>query len=723
MSIDLSQFKQTFIEESLEGLDIMESSLLNLDVGEADLDAINTIFRAAHSIKGGSGTFGFNDIASFTHVLETLLDQMRSGERDVTAPAVELLLASVDCLRGMINALQNDGEYDEEQVASIQQQLEVMLSGEEPDAQKNEASASETATGTESNSDSNGWLIKFAPHPGMLQTGNDPVLMFRELQELGELVVDADVSAMPGFDELVAEDAYLKWEIRLTTDATRDQVTEIFSWVDDECDLEISPMDGTVADNQVNADVEGQPGLSEVEVKVDSPETVGTTPPAPTENKAPEKTETSEKKSIPAEKKAAPIKRVKRASATNSEATSIRVGTDKVDALINMVGELVITQSMLSQLGDEFDMSKLEKLRNGLSQLERNTRELQENVMRIRMLPISFSFNRFPRLVHDLTQKLGKKVDLKMSGEQTELDKTVMEKIGDPLVHLVRNALDHGIENPDIRVAAGKNPVGTLNLNAYHKGGNIVIEISDDGAGINKQRVLDKALQNGIITSPDEVSEDAQIFDLILQPGFSTAEAVSDVSGRGVGMDVVKKNIKALGGSIEISSREGLGSTFTIRLPLTLAILDGQLVRVGKEVYIIPLISIVESLQITKQAVNRLAGQAEVYRLRDEYISIIRLYELFGSKPDSTDLEKGLLVVVEGDGQKIGLFVDDLLGQQQVVIKSLESNFKRVEGVSGATILGDGTVALIMDIGGLIKLSNSTQQDFSNSRVNGGAVA
>lgn len=723
MSIDLSQFKQTFIEESLEGLDIMESSLLNLDVGEADLDAINTIFRAAHSIKGGSGTFGFNDIASFTHVLETLLDQMRSGERDVTAPAVELLLASVDCLRGMINALQNDGEYDEEQVASIQQQLEVMLSGEEPDAQKNEASASETATGTESNSDSNGWLIKFAPHPGMLQTGNDPVLMFRELQELGELVVDADVSAMPGFDELVAEDAYLKWEIRLTTDATRDQVTEIFSWVDDECDLEISPMDGTVADNQVNADVEGQPGLSEVEVKVDSPETVGTTPPAPIENKAPEKTETSEKKSIPAEKKAAPIKRVKRASATNSEATSIRVGTDKVDALINMVGELVITQSMLSQLGDEFDMSKLEKLRNGLSQLERNTRELQENVMRIRMLPISFSFNRFPRLVHDLTQKLGKKVDLKMSGEQTELDKTVMEKIGDPLVHLVRNALDHGIENPDIRVAAGKNPVGTLNLNAYHKGGNIVIEISDDGAGINKQRVLDKALQNGIITSPDEVSEDAQIFDLILQPGFSTAEAVSDVSGRGVGMDVVKKNIKALGGSIEISSREGLGSTFTIRLPLTLAILDGQLVRVGKEVYIIPLISIVESLQITKQAVNRLAGQAEVYRLRDEYISIIRLYELFGSKPDSTDLEKGLLVVVEGDGQKIGLFVDDLLGQQQVVIKSLESNFKRVEGVSGATILGDGTVALIMDIGGLIKLSNSTQQDFSNSRVNGGAVA
>ena len=712
MSIDLSQFKQTFIEESLEGLDIMESSLLNLDVGEADLDAINTIFRAAHSIKGGSGTFGFNDIASFTHVLETLLDEMRSGERDVAASAVELLLASVDCLRGMINALQHDDSYDKEQVASVQQKLEALLNGGEADDTPEASSPSETSNDTQPNG--YGWLIKFSPHLDMLRTGNDPVLMFRELEELGSLDINVDISALPGFENLVAEDAYLKWEIRITTEVTEDQVMEIFSWVDDECDLEISPLNDAVT--KETGDTENEVVSPSVEAKVQA-EPPTTPPPsekvASTEEKKPAKKVTPAAKATP----------TKRASTSSTEATSIRVGTDKVDALINMVGELVITQSMLSQLGDEFEMSKLENLRNGLSQLERNTRELQENVMRIRMLPISFSFNRFPRLVHDLTQKLGKKVDLRMSGEQTELDKTVMEKIGDPLVHLVRNALDHGIENPDIRTAAGKNPVGTLNLNAYHKGGNIVIEISDDGAGINKQRVLDKALQNGIINSPDEVSEDAQVFDLIFQPGFSTAEAVSDVSGRGVGMDVVKKNIKALGGSIEITSREGLGSTFTIRLPLTLAILDGQLVRVGKEVYIIPLISIVESLQITKQAVNRLAGKAEVYRLRDEYTSIIRLYQLFDSKPDSTDLEKGLLVVVEGDGQKIGLFVDDLLGQQQVVIKSLESNFKRVEGVSGATILGDGTVALIMDIGGLIKLSNSAQQDSSNSRLSGGEVA
>ncbi len=712
MSIDLSQFKQTFIEESLEGLDIMESSLLNLDVGQADLDVINTIFRAAHSIKGGSGTFGFNDIASFTHVLETLLDEMRSGEREVSAPAIEALLSSVDCLRGMINALQEDGEYDQEHVAEIQKQLEIMLKGEESEEGDYNSELPPSGESLETTSKgSSGWLIRFSPHADMLSTGNDPVLMFRELEELGTLNVDADISALPGFEDLVAEDAYLKWTVNLATDATLDQVKEVFAWVEDECDLEIEPLNHKELPTEPSPQIEVAEMPAEEAITEPSELTQVTSESSP-QVESPQPAEKTTQPVVAVEKK--PEKKV---TTTNTEATSIRVGTDKVDALINLVGELVITQSMLSQLGDDFDMDRLEKLRDGLAQLERNTRELQENVMRIRMLPISYSFNRFPRLVHDLTQKLGKKVDLKMSGEQTELDKTVMEKIGDPLVHLVRNALDHGIESPEVRKSAGKNPVGTLHLNAYHKGGNIVIEISDDGAGINKERVLEKAIQNGIIQSKEDVSDDAEIFDLIFQPGFSTAEAVSDVSGRGVGMDVVKKNIKALGGGIDISSTQGYGSTFTIRLPLTLAILDGQLVRVGEEVYIIPLISIVESLQIYKNSVNSLAGKSEVYRLRDEYISIIRLYELFGSIPDSTDLDKGLLVVVEGDGQKVGLFVDDLLGQQQVVIKSLESNFKRVEGVSGATILGDGTVALIMDIGGLIKLSNSSRNDTKNNRI------
>ena len=384
------------------------------------------------------------------------------------------------------------------------------------------------------------------------------------------------------------------------------------------------------------------------------------------------------------------------------------MGTDKVDSLINMVGELVITQSMLSQMGDEFSMDKLEDLREGLAQLERNTRELQESVMRIRMLPISFSFQRFPRLVHDLSQKMDKKIELKMTGEQTELDKTVMEKIGDPLVHLVRNSLDHGIESPEVRVAAGKSEVGTINLNAYHQGGFIIIEIIDDGAGLPKDKLLAKAIEKGLV-SPNDNLPDEKIYDLIFHPGFSTADQVTDVSGRGVGMDVVRKNIKELGGNVDVTTEQGKGTKFTIRLPLTLAILDGQLIRVGSETYIIPLVSIIESLEIQTENVNSIAGTTEVYKMRDEYIPLVRLYEVFDVQPETTRLQDCLLVVVEGDGGKAGILVDDLLSQQQVVIKSLETNYKRLEGISGATILGDGTVALILDVFGLLSLAKKIE--------------
>jgi len=364
----------------------------------------------------------------------------------------------------------------------------------------------------------------------------------------------------------------------------------------------------------------------------------------------------------------------------------------------------VITQSMLSQQSKRLELHRHPKLIDGLAQLERNTRELQESVMRIRMLPISFAFNRFPRIVRDLSQQLGKKIELKMTGETTELDKTVMEKIGDPLVHLVRNSLDHGLEKPEVRRAAGKSETGTLHLNAYHQSGNIVIEIIDDGAGLPKDKILKKAKERGLIGDERNLP-DEKIYELIFMPGFSTAEKVTDVSGRGVGMDVVRKNIKSLGGTVEIASKEGQGTTITIRLPLTLAILDGQSVRIGDENYIIPLVSIVESIKIREDMVNIVAGKAEVIRLRDEYMPVLRLYQIFGTEPRTTDLLEGLLVVVEGEGMKTGLFVDELLGQQQVVIKSLETNFKRVDSISGATILGDGTVALILDIPGLIKLA------------------
>jgi two-component system chemotaxis sensor kinase CheA len=358
---------------------------------------------------------------------------------------------------------------------------------------------------------------------------------------------------------------------------------------------------------------------------------------------------------------------------------------------------------MLGQLGTKFDGPDAEQLRSGLAQLERNVRELQESVMRVRMLPISFVFSRFPRMVRDLSNRLGKDIELKMTGENTELDKTVMEKIGDPLIHLVRNSIDHGIEKPEVRVAAGKSATGTVHLDAYHKGGSITIEVKDDGGGLNKERILSKARERGLVGANDVLTDD-QIHDLIFVPGFSTAEQTTDVSGRGVGMDVVRRNVKELGGSIEVRAVPGKGSRFIITLPLTLAIVDGQSVSVGGENYIVPLTAIIESMQLKPTMVNLVAGRGEVFKFRDEYLPIIRLHQLFGAKPRTTELTEGLLMVVEGDGRKVGLFVDDLLGQQQVVIKSLETNYRSVDGVSGATILGDGSVALILDIPGIIRV-------------------
>jgi two-component system chemotaxis sensor kinase CheA len=390
------------------------------------------------------------------------------------------------------------------------------------------------------------------------------------------------------------------------------------------------------------------------------------------------------------------------AAKQSGESGSLRVATEKVDALINLVGELVITQSMLGRFAEKYEPEDVESLRRSLAQLTRNTRELQESVMQIRMLPIGFSFNRFPRLVHDLSRKLGKKVELKLSGENTELDKTVLEKIGDPMVHLVRNALDHGLESPAQRVAAGKSEVGTLELNAFHEGGSIIIEVKDDGAGLNKDRILAKARERGLIDA-DAMLSDENIYNLIFVAGFSTADTVSDVSGRGVGMDVVRRNINDLGGHVQIFSVRGEGSTIRIRLPLTLAILEGQVLRVGKEIYVASLVSIIETVQSTRENLSCVAGRTELFKHRTDYLPIIRLHDLFGIEPDSRDIADGLLVVLEAEGRRVAMLVDELLAQQQVVIKSLETNFKQVPGVAGATIHGDGTVALILDVPGLIR--------------------
>lgn len=680
MSIDLSQFHQVFFEESFEGLQLMESSLLELDCADPDGETINAIFRAAHSIKGSSSTFGFGAVAEFTHVLETLLDQVRVGSRCLTSEIVDLLLRSVDCLSGMLRSLQAGTALDTAQSRELIAAFNAILADQA--AAPVAATTPAPAVPEPAPAGGQNWLVTFIPHTNILRTGNEPARMLRELAELGPLQCTALLDRLPEFTALTPEECHIGWCIHLTTAEDKRKIEEIFEWVADESDLKIEP--ATVATPVQPAAVTVITALPQAPSLV-ALETLA------------EPVDLADKLDVPA----------KQVRAT--ESTSIRVSIEKIDSLVNLVGELVITQSMLGQLGTEFDMSRLARLQEGLAQLEHNTRELQENVMRIRMLPISFTFSRFPRMVRDLSRQLSKKVELKLSGEQTELDKTVMEKIGDPLVHLVRNSLDHGLETPAERRAAGKPETGIITLNAYHQGGNITIEISDDGRGLNRERIRAKAIASELIGADDPLS-DEQIQDLIFQPGFSTAEQVTDVSGRGVGMDVVRRNILELNGSIDVKSVAGVGSTFTIRLPLTLAILDGQLIQVGDQVYIIPLVSIVESLQPDLALVNRVAGGCDVFRLRNEYIPIIRLAEIFGIAPRNEGLEKCLLVVVEAGNAKVALVVDDLLGQQQVVIKSMEANYRKVEGISGATILGDGTVSLILDITDLIQMAGVRQQ-------------
>lgn len=688
MSIDMAQFHQVFFEESFEGLDIMESGLLDMDVGTVDAEEVNAIFRAAHSIKGGSGTFGFTNVSDFTHVMETLLDEMRDGRRQVTAEAVDVLLQSVDVLREMLTAAQDGGEADESRVNTQLAELKRVLADQDGE----DANSAATAEATPDDAPADGvepvgWRIVFRPHLALMQTGNDPLRIIRELASLGDVTPECDISGLPSFDDFEPEDSYLSWNLHLRKAVDKQLIDEIFEWVEDDCDFAVIPV------MPEGFDANAAAALPEESASVDTGTDI-----EPDLKVAPEPVErrqTEERREKPERRKAA----------AGGGSSSIRVDIQKIDSLINMVGELVITQSMLGMLGDDFDMSRVERLKEGLTQLERHTRELQESVMQIRMVPISFSFSRFPRLVHDLSTKMGKQIELKMSGENTEVDKTVIEKIGDPLVHLVRNSLDHGIETPEERVAAGKPESGTVHLSASHRGGNIVIEIRDDGRGLPRDRILAKAIERGLVAEDDNLS-DKDVYDLIFQPGFSTAEQISDVSGRGVGMDVVRRNINELGGAIEIESMPGQGSAIIIRLPLTLAILDGQTIRIGAETYIVPLVSIIESIQIDDSMLSTVAGRGETFKLREEYLPIVRMHEVFGIVDhDAEALTDGILVVVEGEGRKCGLFVDDLLGQQQVVIKSLEANYRKVEGISGATILGDGSVALILDIPGLMRLA------------------
>lgn len=664
VSIDLERFHKSFFEESFEGLDSMETALLALDIAAVDSETINTIFRAAHSIKGGAATFGFSSVAEYTHGVETLLDQMRAGKRVITQGDVDLLLRVVDVLRGLLGSARDGTPFDAAAVTSTQAEISRALSGEAPAAvavAKVEVAAPPVNAG---------WTIRFVPKPDLFRSGNDPLRIIRGLDLLGRLEVEADLAQVPGFAEADAESCYLAWNLTLHGDVSRAEVDEQFSWVEDEALIEIAPL-------AAPAPVAAKPTLSLV------------------------RSNPAEAVAVPAAVPAAAQPR------NNADGGSIRVGTEKIDALINLVGELVITQAMLTQQASTLDPVQFEKLLNGLSQLDRNTRMLQEAVMATRMLPMEAVFSRFPRVVRDLAAKLNKQVRLVTVGEQTELDKSVIEKITDPLNHLVRNSLDHGVELPDARVAAGKDACGTIRLSASHAGGHIVIEVADDGRGLDRARILAKAQANGLITAAQaETMPDSEVWQLIFSPGFSTAEKVTDVSGRGVGMDVVKKNIQALGGQVELFSDAGRGSRTLIRLPLTLAILDGMTVAVGGETFVLPLNSVVESLQPLPEQVKTVAGNGQVVRVRNEYVPMVALWRLFGLDSQVREAHKGILVLLESEGRKVALLVDELVGQQQVVIKNLEANYRRVPCISGATIMGDGHVALILDVGELVRSSS-----------------
>ncbi|TCZ87933.1 chemotaxis protein CheA [Lysobacter sp. N42] len=661
--MDMSRFFAAFFEESREGLDTMESGLLGMEAGRSDADTINAIFRAAHSIKGGAGTFGFKYISDFTHVMETLLDEARAGKRHLDSAATSVLLTSVDVLRGMIEHAEHGSPLDQPAIDASKRELDTLLTGAPPAAAP--VAAAPAPSGPER------WRVVFRPMPSLFMSGNDPVRIMRELGELGAREVVCLDDTLPPFGSFDPTSAYLGWTFELPGSVKRAQIDDVFAWIDDQCDLVIDAVE---------------------------PEPPAVAAPVAQAEAAPE----AAAEGLPVQAQAS--------SGARAEAnSSIRVSLSKVDALINLVGELVITQAMIQQRAEALDPVLHEQLLAGIAQLERNSRDLQEAVMGVRMLPIDFAFSRFPRMVRDLASRLGKKVRLKTLGEGTELDKGVIEKIVDPLVHLVRNSIDHGLEPPEERRRAGKDETGTITLAAMHQGGHIVIEVTDDGRGLNRERIVGKARERGL-PLPEEPT-DAQVWELIFHPGFSTADKLTDVSGRGVGMDVVRRNIQALGGSIDIASRANAGSTMTIRLPLTLAILDGMTVAVGSEVFVLPLNIVVESLQPRGDEVRTIGGGDRVLRLREDYIPMLNLAEQYGlGAASGMALDTPpIAVVVESEGRRIALEVDELLGQQQVVIKNLETNYRKIAGVSGATILGDGRVALIVDADGLAQKARLRQ--------------
>ncbi|MBN8531638.1 MAG: chemotaxis protein CheA [Alphaproteobacteria bacterium] len=637
---DLDRFRSIYITECFELLAEMESLLLELDIDAAEPEQLNAIFRCAHSIKGGSGAFGLTEIMQFTHVLEALLDAMREGRVAPCRDAVDTLLQSVDIVTRMVQAAQENESPPAGLGADILERLQAFC------GKKTAVETSRAAPHAEG--EMRAYTIAFTPHPSLFATGNEPLLLLRELGRLGEMRLKVHTGGLPSLARMDPEQCYLSWRIELRTKKSPSAIREVFEFVEDACELSIEE-------------------IASAATKQERKETIA----APAEETP-----------------------VSKAPAT----TSIRVDVEKVDRLVNMVGELVITEAMLrSQLRD-LPVDRYAELLRGVDELSHHMRELQEVVMSVRMQPVKSIFSRMPRIVRDISGQLGKDIRLVTSGEATEVDKTVIEQLGDPLTHMIRNSVDHGIETPEVRLAAGKPAQGTIHLSADNRGGMILLEIRDDGAGINRPKVLAKAVEKGLVQGDGSQLTPEEIDHLIFLPGFSTAEKVSNISGRGVGMDVVKRNIESLGGTVRIVNQPGQGSAFVVALPLTLAILDGMIVRVGAENYIIPITSILETLRPGADEVRRVEGRSDVINVRGEFMPVVYLWRIFGVAEAEKDAGRALVVLVETRHGRMGIVVDELIGQQQVVIKSLSANADPVKGVSGATILGDGRVSLILEV-------------------------
>ena len=700
--IDLSQFYQVFFEEAGENLDRMEKLLLDLDIESADDEELNAIFRCAHSIKGGAATFGFSDVAELTHQMETLLDKLRRHELTPTAPMVDVLLQSGDALRAQLARHQGNGGAELD-TTELLFNIRAMVAGEAPPVAVASPAAPADKPKAAPSSSSAMPAPSVAGHARVLELRVGPLKNLADADNLVELFKEiTDLGTIEPLDNGMSADGMRRFKV-CTTSSDSD-LLDLFTFHVAREQVSLLPLgpgygfhDGAPGAPAAAAPSEAELGYGFFDDAPGAPNSAA----APSADAAPAVDAGSSVES--AKPAAKPVAKAEKAPAAAVEASTLRVSVEKVDQLINLVGELVITQAMLAQNSQGLDPALYQQLAAGLADLDRNTRDLQESVMSIRMIPMSMVFSRFPRMLRDLAAKLGKKVDFVTLGEATELDKGLVEKITDPLTHLVRNSCDHGIETPADRVAKGKPETGTITLSASHQGGSIVIEVRDDGRGLSREKLLKKARERGI-PAPDSMT-DQEVWGLIFAPGFSTADVVTDVSGRGVGMDVVKKNITALGGTVEIDSAEGYGMRVSVRLPLTLAIMDGMSVGVGEEVYILPLSSVIESFQVQPDMVKTIGGSGRVVEVRDEYMPVLEMEHVFNVPRFDFEHVSGIMVVVEAEGGRVALLVDELLGQQQVVVKNLEANYRKVNDVSGATIMGDGRVALILDVGSLVRRS------------------